>query len=175
MKATNKAIQTIRKASANGDTAYLIDALRDPAVRPWAAHYLGKGAAIEAIPALLRLLRAQDPKTRSAGARALGQLRASEAVPDLISLAENDPDVGPRSHAVGALGRICDPRATPVLIRCLDAPNWVVRSSAAWALGLYAGESAVPALKSAARRERFLLRTDFKKAIRRIRRRTQKS
>jgi hypothetical protein len=65
MKATNEAIQTIRKASANGDTAYLIDALRDPAVRPWGAHYLGKGAAIEAIPALLRLLRAQDPKTRS--------------------------------------------------------------------------------------------------------------
>jgi HEAT repeat protein len=143
-------------------------------VRRVAARYLGKRKAAEAVPALLRLLRANDPKARSAGAQSLGELHVSEAVPDLISVAENDPDPGPRSHAVGALGRIGDPRATPTLVRCLDAPDWVVRSSAAWALGLYAGESVIPALKSAAKRERFLLRGEYGKAIRTIRRRKPK-
>jgi HEAT repeat protein len=174
MKASNEAIQRVRKASAKRDTAYLVDALRDPALRSWAAYYLGKLDAVEATPALLRLLRARDPEARAAGARALGSLRASEAAAELISLTDSDPDLTVRSHAVSALVRIGDGRGTPALVRCLGASDWRVRSSAAGALGLFAGEDVIPALKSAARRERFLLRGAYRKAIRSIRRRAPK-
>jgi HEAT repeat protein len=103
MNAHDEAIQKVRVARANGDIAYLLDALRDPDVRSWAAGYLGK-------------------------------LRASEAVPDLITVAQRDPETGPQTHAIGALGQIGDHRALPVLLPLLENPSWFVRTSAAWAL-----------------------------------------
>jgi hypothetical protein len=37
------------------------------------------------------------------------------------------------------------------------SPNWLMRSSACWALGLFTDETAIPALRSAAKREGFFL------------------
>jgi HEAT repeat protein len=160
-------------AAAKGDTQYLIDALRDPMGRTWAAHYLGRRGVVEAVPALCRLLSAADPAARSAGALALGRLRAVEAFPDLMSLAEADPALGPRSHAIGAIGQIGDARAVPLLVRLLGSDEWRVRATAAWALGLCADQTAIPTIRAAARRERFFLRGVYRKAIRKIRSRSR--
>jgi HEAT repeat protein len=172
-KADDEAIQKVRGAFHTRDSDYLLEALNDPVVRSWAARYLGKLRAVEAVPALMRLLRAADPKTRLAAADGLGLLQASEAVSDLASLAESDADVAAQTHAITALGQIGDVRTVPVLIRVLGSPRWMARACAAWALGEFADPTAIPALRGAARRERFFNRGVYRKAIRKIRRRAR--
>jgi HEAT repeat protein len=173
-KAEEEAIKEVLAAKARKDTSFLLRALEDPHARTYAARYLWRLGAVEAVPALLRLLRATDPGARSAGAQALGRLRASEAVPDLIQMAQSDPDLAPQTHAIGALGRIGDKRAQPVLLPLLESPSWFVRASTAWALGQFADSTAIAPLRAASKRERFLARGDYRKAVRQIRRRTRK-
>jgi HEAT repeat protein len=174
-KTADERIQMARVANSRRDKSYLIEALADPDVRSWAARFLGRLGAVEAIPALLRLLRVNDPKTRSASADALGMLHALESVPDLISLSVSDPDVSVRTHAITALSRITDPRAQPALVTLLDDSNWMIRESAAHALGLIGDQNAIEPLKVAAANRRFFLRGTYRKAIREIRSRTRQS
>jgi HEAT repeat protein len=166
-----EAIQRVRVAWSEGDSGYLMRALTDPVTRSWAARYLGKLGAIEAIPPLLRLLHASNPHARMAGADALGMLEATEAAEPLAELAEEDPDEAVRSRAVTALGRIGDERTVPLLIRLLASPSRWVRMNAAEALGRFADESGVPAVRAAGRREAFLSRGVYRAAIRRMRHR----
>jgi HEAT repeat protein len=169
--ANAEAIQRVRVAWSEGDSGYLMRALTDPVTRSWAARYLGKLRAVEAIPPLLRLLHASNPHTRMAGADALGMLEAAEAAEPLAELAEEDPDEAVRSRAVTALGKIGDERTVPLLIRLLVSPSRWVRMNAAEALGRFADESAVPAVRAAGRREPLFSRGVYRAAIRRMRRR----
>jgi HEAT repeat protein len=172
----DEAFRLVLVARANGDSAYLIEALRDAdvAARSFAARSLGKLGATESIPALRRLLNAANPRVRSAGAQALGRLRASEAVPDLISMAQNDPDLAPQTHAIWALAQIGDKRAQSVLVALLKSQSWLVRSGAAWALGLFADSTVLAALRKARKQDAWFGRWEYRKAMRRIRRRTRK-
>jgi HEAT repeat protein len=174
-KPEDEALRRVVLARTYKDTAYLIEALRDPdpTVRSVAARYLGALGVVEATPALLRLLRAANAGVRSAGATALGRLQSSEAVPELIALAENDRDLASQTHAIGALGKIGDARAMPVLLRLLASPHWVVRDCAARALGSCGDATAIEELRAAAARERLLLRGPLRKAVRQIRRRSR--
>jgi hypothetical protein len=172
-KPEREAFRRVVLANAFRDIPYLLDALTDPVTRTWAAWYLGKLGEVEAVPALIRLLRAADPNARSAGAIALGRLRALEAVPDLITLAESDQDLAPQSHAIGALAKIGDVRAVGPLLPLLESPSWLIRRDAAHALGLLADTTAIEPLRTAAGRERLLLRGPYRKAVRQIRRRSR--
>jgi HEAT repeat protein len=113
-------------------------------------------------------LEASDPKARLAAADALGMLRASGATEKLAEMAERDSDVAARTHAVRALGEIADPKTTPLLVRLLGSSSRWVRMSGAFALGQFADGSVVPAVRAASKRERFVLRGAYRKAIRRI-------
>jgi HEAT repeat protein len=158
-------------AWSEGDAGYLMRALTDPVTRSWAARYLGKLLAVEAIPPSSACCTRPTPHTRMAGADALGMLEAAEAAAPLAELAEEDPDEAVRSRAVTALGRIGDERTVPLLIRLLASPSRWVRMNAAEALGRFADESAVPAVRAAGRRESFFSRGVYRAAIRRMRRR----
>lgn len=173
VKPEGEALRRVFLANAYKDTAYLLDALTDPVTRTWAAWYLGKLGVVEAVPALVRLLRAADPDARSAGAIALGRLRALEAVPELITLASSDPELAPQSHAIGALMKIGDVRAVAVLLPLLESPSWVIRRDAAHALGVLADAAAIEPLRAAAAHERLLLRGPYRQAMRQIRRRSR--
>jgi phycocyanobilin lyase subunit alpha len=170
-RAENAAIQRVRTARRDRDCQYLVNALTDPVVRPWAARYLGKLGAADATPALRRLLDVSDPKARLAAADALAMLGAVEATEDLIVLAECDPDVAVQCHAVCALGALRDARSTPLLVRLLASRSRYVRLSAASALSQFGDDSVLEALRAASRREPFYLRRTYRKAIRRIRKR----
>jgi HEAT repeat protein len=166
----NDRIQAVRSAHAHGDVEYLRAALADPDVRSWAARFLGKLGAIEAIPELVRLLSVHDPRTRMASVDALGMLGDRENLPQLISLAVGDPDFGVRMHAIAALGRIGDPRAESPLVDLLGDSNWMITEAAAAALGSVGSQSAIPAIEGAAAKRSFLARGAYRKAVRRIRR-----
>lgn len=74
----------------------------------------------EAVPPLLRMLRAKDPYVQVEAIRALGQQRAKDAVEPLMAVAQDDglePLLNRR--AVQSLGEIGDPRAIPVLVKLL--------------------------------------------------------
>jgi HEAT repeat protein len=94
-------------------------------------------------------------------------------VPDLIQMAQSDPDLAPQTHAIGALGRIRDKRAQPVLLPLLESPSWFVSGSAAWALGQFADAAAIGPIRAASKRQRFFARGDYRRAIRKIRRRSR--
>jgi bilin biosynthesis protein len=171
----DEAIRRVVIAKHYKDVDYLIEALRDtdPVVRQTAARYLGLLEASEAIPALTRLLRAANPGTRSAAATALGRIRAEKVFPDLIELVENDPDIAVQTHAIGALGEIGDLRAATILVARLESDDWLVRAAAARALGTCGDQAVVNDLRRRASTERWLLRGPYRKAVRRIRRRSR--
>ena len=70
--------------------------------------------------------------------------RANDAVPALIEVL-GEKEVGIRSNAAEALGKIGDAQAVPALIEALSEEVWIVGYTAARALGEI-GEPAVPAL-----------------------------
>jgi bilin biosynthesis protein len=165
----NEKVRKLVAAKSKRDAPYLLEALRDPEARTIAARYLADIGATEAIPSLMRLLSATDTRTRSAAIKALWSLGAVEALPDLEALAANDASPVVRSHAVGALERLGDPRAIPVLIEALQDSDGAVAWCAATALGSLGDVTAIEPLKAAAKRAHFLRRGAYRKAIRRIR------
>jgi len=166
-------IQKVREASARGDIEYLRDALSDTDARSWAARYLGKLGATEAIPQLVRLLGAKDPKVRLASADALGMLGARQGKTELCSLAAADPSVAVRTHAIIALGNIGEPDTEADVIKLLSDGDWMVRDAAAVALGQFGTAAAIPTLEWAGRRRNLLTRRPYRRAIKEIRRRTR--
>ncbi|MBI3893616.1 MAG: HEAT repeat domain-containing protein [Candidatus Wallbacteria bacterium] len=128
-----------------------VTALKDP----WAmARFLGNAGDPEAIPLLVKCLRAPEPGIRleavgllaqggSAGVGALGDHTAVDAAIELVS--DSDPRV--RAAALDCLGQIADRSALPFLLRMLSSPRPAERLAALRALAaLGDNEAAAPML-----------------------------
>ena len=97
-------------------------------------------------PEILDLLSSVDEDVRAESARALGYLgtRYRERIGSALLKLVNDENPRVRNEAVEALGLQPYPRAKEALIQVLlSDPDWVVRASAAEALGNYQDESLV--------------------------------
>jgi HEAT repeat protein len=107
-----------------------------------------------AVPDILDLLSSADEDVRAESAHALGYLgeRYRERIgPALLKLV-HDENQRVRNEAVEALGLQPYPPAKEVLIHVLQSdPYWVVRASAAEALGNYQDESLVANLEQVLR------------------------
>jgi len=158
-------------AKRAGDIDYLLRALTDPDHRSTAARYLGQLQAVEATPQLIRLLDADQHDVRTAVVQALGELRAVDAVPQLIEVAAHDRSDVIRSYAIGALGRIGDPRARHVLNGLLGDPEVWLRRGATSALEQVGDPLSIDLIHHAARREPMWRRRRYLRATRAIKRR----
>jgi HEAT repeat protein len=165
----NQKVHALLIAKSNGDAAYLLDALSDTDVRTMAASFVADVEAEGAVPRLLRLLTATDPRTRSAAIKALAQLRAVEAGLEVMAMAISDASPVVRSHAVGALEKLGDDRARPVLVEALNDSDSAVGWCAARVLGSMGDSTSIEPLRRAASKTHFLRRGAYRKAIREIR------
>jgi phycocyanobilin lyase alpha subunit len=99
-------------------------------------------------------LQSPDLSLRYYAAWWLGKFRVQEsaAVNALIEALEDEADrteLGGyplRRNAARALGKLGDPQAVPMLIRCLDCSDFYVREAAAQSLAMLGDASAIPAL-----------------------------
>ena len=71
---------------------------------------IGEGA-VDAVPALIKLLQDAEGFVRSRSIEALGQIGSKDAVPALIQLLHQDQDVGICSAIAKTLKRIGTPKA----------------------------------------------------------------
>ena len=169
-------------AERRGDTQRLLEALRDPEKRWWAARSVGNLGLREAVPHLMRLLDASDPDIRCVAIQSLAKLRAEEAADRLMAIAVEDEMDWVRSWAIdavanlGAAGQLGERDIVPLLSDYLHDPSWKVRASAAHGLGVLGDPRALDPLLQARRRERgiknrYLTRRAYKTAIRAVRQR----
>jgi len=146
--------------------------LADPALRPAVLEILAAlgSAAKPATDELVSLLDAADPLVREEAAVSLAAIgpEAAEAVPALVKQLATDEADGAKFTAAYALGRI-GPAAAPALERLHDlatSSDVVLATVAMWASLKIAPEdktlveSAIPALRKAARNERELVRLE---------------
>jgi HEAT repeat protein len=102
------------------------------------------------LPDITPLLTSSDEQVRAEAARAVGYLgsaQASSLGPLLLPLL-NDADEMVRDEAVEALGLVVYPPASAVLKGLLhNDPAWLVRASAAEALGNYQDSTLLPELE----------------------------
>jgi HEAT repeat protein len=149
----------------------LIDGLRDPDYRHFAARKLARLGRREAIPALAPLLSAADSNTRIAAVRALGDLSAEEFTPRLLEIAESDSESLVRCWAIAALGQMRDPQVLPYLTETLGDGDRDIRKAAALALGELGDHRALADLRKAKRREAVRHRAPYRRALRRLKNR----
>jgi HEAT repeat protein len=157
------------QAYGERDVDHLISALKDPVLRRMAARYLRRLGAREAIPHLLRMLEANDPVARASAARSLGALGATEGADRLATIATDDRVPAVRTWAMYAVGQLHDFRFTSLLTSALADEDPMIRRSAVSALVQLGNPDAIPALEAAARREGWLHRGRFRRAIRSLR------
>lgn len=113
-----------------------------------AAKALIRIRAVDAAPALVRVLEGGSETKQSAAAYALGWLRVPETIPAVRAAALNaqlDADV--RGHAVEALGVMEARETVPDLIALLSDGSPEVRYWAAYSLSQIGDASALPALE----------------------------
>lgn len=85
---------------------------------------LGQIGDAEAVPTLVRLLKAKDHYVQVEAMTALGSLRAAEAVEALSAIALDDQaDPFLAKRAVQTLGEIGNPKAVPALVKRLFKPH----------------------------------------------------
>jgi HEAT repeat protein len=87
------------------------------------------------VAGLIRTMGHKDLTVARGAASALGRLRDPRAVEPLVAALTHE-DVHLRRVAVRSLSNIGDPRAVQPLIARLKDESWMVRSNAAWALGV---------------------------------------
>jgi len=119
----------------------------EPLVRATAARALGQIGTLYGSKQLVLMLKDPSPLVRSLAASGLGESRYPDAVPDLAKMAGTaSPSVErplrmggvygrPEQAAVRALGRIGGTEAVAVLLEALESPSWLLRATAAEALG----------------------------------------
>lgn len=118
----------------------------EPLVRATVARSLGEIGTTYAGRQLVRMLEDPSALVRSLAAWGLGQSRYPEAVAQLADMARTTATATevplhgrvygrPEQAAVEALGRIGTPEALAALLEALESPSWLLRASAAQALG----------------------------------------
>jgi HEAT repeat protein len=110
------------------------------------ARALGRLGDARAIPMLVGVFMDWHDGVRGAGIDGFISLGAAQALPALSETVAAHKHSWARSHAAEALGRLGDARAVPTLIAALDDAEWLVRTSAAEALGVLRAREAVTAL-----------------------------
>jgi HEAT repeat protein len=160
------------------DREYVVTALTGPDDRSriYAAGAAADLGATEAIPQLLRLLRASDPHVRVAAAEALCKLNAAEAAQPLRDIAASDQVGWVRSVAAEALAILGDPQSTPLLVDLLASNRWRDRMAAAHALGVVGDPTALGAIEAAQQRDRWhwrylLMRGSYRTALKNLQQR----
>ena len=96
------------------------------------------------IRALAQQLQSERVLDRMKAVQSLGEMRNAEAAALLVKCLD-DPHIGVRTGATGALARIGPPAVRP-LVRCLSSSNKDIRRAAARALGDIGDMSAMQAL-----------------------------
>jgi HEAT repeat protein len=114
-------------ASPHTRTSDLVPFLSDsnPEVRAAAALGISHHPGEEALPALTQTLGDSDPLTAGLAANALVKL-GNAAAPNLIEAANEGP-AGVRILALRALSEIRDPRAIPVMMKCIQEDSAVLQ------------------------------------------------
>ncbi|MGB2998956.1 MAG: HEAT repeat domain-containing protein [Phycisphaerae bacterium] len=119
----------------------------EPLVRATVARALGQIGTLYGSKQLVLMLKDPSPLVRSLAASGLGESRYPDAVPDLAKMAGTvSPSVEkllrvggvygrPEQAAIRALGRIGGTEAVAVLLEALESPSWLLRATAAEALG----------------------------------------
>jgi HEAT repeat protein len=143
-----RALQTVVKGIGPAAVPRLLACLESPAadVRRNAALLLGHLGAVEAAPAIARLLSDRD--ARLGALAALGALSARDAAQEVAALAaSDDPDVSERVRvtATSTLGALAGDAAVAALLEALASASAPVRFAAQAALERL---KAVPALRS---------------------------
>lgn len=123
---------------------------RDWRVRASSGRALGRLAARDAVPDLVRALRDPVVDVRVVAAAAIWRLPDPAAVPALLELLR-DQEAAARQWAALALGVIRDRRATQPLVTLLRDPEKDVRLDAIRSLGRLRDPAAVQALEAFAR------------------------
>ncbi|MBU3060925.1 HEAT repeat domain-containing protein [Nocardia sp. NEAU-G5] len=122
----------------------------DPDSRVQALIEMIKAGDDSALPEVLRSVTSEDPVVRSEAARAAGYLGVNhifEVGPVLLELLA-DADEMVRNEAVESLGLVKYAPASSKLVRIiLEDSSWLVRASAAEALGSYPGHESVQTLE----------------------------
>ncbi len=132
------------EVSQNGSSPPVAPAVRrcienlespNPRQRSQAAAELGEGHAVEAVPALIRVLT-EDINTyvRTAAAEALGHIGDPQAIFPLMDALRDSSSFVRRAAAI-ALGQLEAKEAQAALIQALDDPNLYVRRAAINAIG----------------------------------------
>jgi HEAT repeat protein len=107
------------------------------------------------VPLLIKVMKEDIPLIAWSAAVALAQIGDWSAVDKLRRIAKNNNAEETRRAAIYALGRLGDPRATPVLVRVLENPREPtrLRAEAAEALATcgYSSKRAIAALTRALR------------------------
>ena len=140
-----RALQVVIKGIGADAAARLLPCLDSPEsnVRRNAADLLGVLGAVEAAPAIARLL--DDPDARLGALTALAALRAQESAPAVERLMGSDAPERVRCAAAAALGAIGGPAAGQALGRALEASPAPLRFAAQFALEAM---RAIPTLRS---------------------------
>lgn len=119
-----------------------------------AAQALGRIGDARALPALEGAVQEQSPLVRVQACLALHRLGQGRS--DLVSVlieTLGDAPVAAKVEAIRALGEMEGPAALPVLIEQTRVEEWMVRRTAASALGDVGGEKAVSVLEELLRRD----------------------
>jgi HEAT repeat protein len=148
-----------------GDVPTLVQALRDPDLRAFAARSLAKVGDRSAARHIAPLLYASDPSCRIEAVRALGELRSDDHVHDVISISENDPDELARRWALASLGYFEPGAVLSTLSRALRSDERRIRQAAAVGLGHLATPEAIELLRGAMRSEPLWRRRPYRRAM----------
>ena len=120
---------------------------QEPIVRATVARALGQIGTAYAGKQLVLMLDDPSALVRSLAAWGLGQSRYPGAVPALAKMAQTTATATevplragrvygrPEQAAVEALGRIASPEAVAAVVKTLESPSWLIRATAAQALG----------------------------------------
>jgi len=138
----------VRLKAYDALAAATLDASGQPRVRWWpVAFAFQRLEDPRALPALLALVQDPRPYTKAFAAKGLGAMKDQSAGAALLPLVTSS-DFNVAIEAVRSLGRLHDARATPELIKLLQAPNTspAMKVEAATALATTRGDGASDAL-----------------------------